>query len=109
MPSVTILLPKYSLKILFTPLVFGHIFAPLSLNNVTNDSLNLYVSYTDFGPDSRLRAGVSTRHEVVLNWQKKNFGKQVYFRAIRHISNSPRISNINPLELFVVYCATIAV
>ena len=22
--------------------------APLSLNNVTNDSLNLYVSYTDF-------------------------------------------------------------
>ena len=28
--------------------LFGHIFAPLSLNNVTNDSLNLYVSYTDF-------------------------------------------------------------
>ena len=28
--------------------LFGHIFAPLSLNNVTNDSLNLYVSYTNF-------------------------------------------------------------
>ena len=28
--------------------LFGHVFAPLSLNNVTNDSLNLYVSYTDF-------------------------------------------------------------
>ena len=26
--------------------LFGHIFAPLSLNIVTNDSLNSYVNYT---------------------------------------------------------------
>ena len=32
-------------------LVFWTHFAPLPLNNVTNDSLNLYVSYTDFSHD----------------------------------------------------------
>ena len=34
--------------------LFRYIFALLSLKNGTNNSLNLYVNYTDFGSDDRV-------------------------------------------------------
>ena len=47
--------------------LFGHIFALLSLKNGTNNSLNLSVSYTDFGSDDRVvRASASGAVDLVL-------------------------------------------